>query len=183
MTGRGAMTGVVGAAGRGGAVSVWRGLARPPPVPARGSRARRAGAADCTTPHHKTHSTGAGDEVGVLYAWHPWAGRPVRLEEVIARATGAAARCSLVDAPVTRLQEIPVWMLDPVACGTVAGDGAAGRGVVRAEELARAACRCGERQGPSPEQGKASISRVPGRSPCHVLRAGRAGRTRNSNSA
>jgi hypothetical protein len=87
------------------------------------SRGRNAGAGGCTTPHHKTHSTGAGDEVGVLYAWHPWAGRPVRLEEVIARATGAAARCSLVDAPVTRLQEIPVWMLDPVACGTVRATG------------------------------------------------------------
>lgn len=63
------------------------------------------------------------------------------------------------------------------------GDGAAGRGVVRAEELARAARRYGGRQGPSPEQAEASISRAPGRSPCHVFRAGGAGRTRNSNSA
>jgi hypothetical protein len=61
--------------------------------------------------------------VGVLYAWHPWAGRTVRLEEVIARATGTAVRCSLVDAPVARFQEIPAWMLDPVACGTVRATG------------------------------------------------------------
>src|SRR4051794_14921322 len=71
-----------------------------------------------TTSHHKTHSTAAGDEVTVVYAWHPWAGRPVRLHEVIERATGASARCSLVDATNARLQEIPVWMLDAVVCRT-----------------------------------------------------------------
>src|SRR6188472_1776127 len=85
MTGRGAMTGWLVRLAGAVPSSVWRGLAGPSLEPARGSRARRAGAPDCTTPHHKTHSTGAGDEVGVLYAWHPWAGRPVRLEEVIAR--------------------------------------------------------------------------------------------------
>src|SRR4051812_16271982 len=71
-----------------------------------------------TTSHHKTHSTAAGDEVTVVYAWHPWAGRPVRLHEVIERATGASARCSLVDATIARLQEIPTWMLDASACRT-----------------------------------------------------------------
>ena len=73
----------------------------------------------CTTSHHKTHSTGSGDEVVVSYAWHPWAGRAVRFHEVIERATGTAARCSLADAPIARPQEIPVWMLDPVACRTM----------------------------------------------------------------
>src|SRR3954447_16161052 len=87
------------------------------------SRAPNGGAGGCTTLYHKTHSTGAGGEVGILYAWHPWAGHTVRLEEVVARATGTAARCSLVDAPVTRFREIPVWMLDPVACGTVRATG------------------------------------------------------------
>ena len=38
------------------------------------------------------------------------------VHDVIERATGTAARCTLTDAPVARLQEIPVWMLDPVAC-------------------------------------------------------------------
>src|SRR3954452_24361087 len=93
------------------------------PGPGSRSRGRNGGAGGCTTLHHKTHSTGAGGEVGVLYAWHPWAGRTVRLEEVIARATGTAVRCSLVDAPVARFQEIPAWMLDPVACGTVRATG------------------------------------------------------------
>jgi hypothetical protein len=96
---------------------------RRPRARAVGSREPSAGGRCCTTFHHKTHGTGAGGEVSVLYAWHPWAGRIVRLEKVIARSTGTAVRCSLVDAPVTRFQEIPVWMLDPVACGTVRATG------------------------------------------------------------
>ena len=36
---------------------------------------------------------------------------------------GTAARCSLVDALLTRTQEIPVWMLDPVACRTMRAAG------------------------------------------------------------
>jgi hypothetical protein len=72
----------------------------------------------CPTPHYKTHSTAAGDEVTVAYGWHPWAGRSVRLHEVIERATGASARCGLVDAPPARLQEIPLWMLDAATCRT-----------------------------------------------------------------
>src|SRR6188474_1865783 len=80
---------------------------------------RSAGAGGCTTSHHKTHSADAGDETAVLYAWHPWTGRTVRLHEVIERATDTVARCSLVDVTGTRLQETPVWMLDPVACRTV----------------------------------------------------------------
>lgn len=70
------------------------------------------------TLRHKTHSTTPGDEVVVLYGWHPWAGRLVRLHEVIERATGASARCSLMDTAVVRVQEIPVWMLDAAVCGT-----------------------------------------------------------------
>ena len=83
-----------------------------------GSPAPSAVESGYATSHHKTHSTAAGDEVTVVYAWHPWAGRPVRLHEVIERATGASARCSLVDATITRLQEIPAWMLDARACRT-----------------------------------------------------------------
>lgn len=71
---------------------------------------------DGTTPYHKTHSTEAGDEVAVAYAWHPWAGRSVRVDGVIERATGASVRCSLVGAAVARAQEIPIWMLDAAAC-------------------------------------------------------------------
>ena len=37
------------------------------------------------------------------------------IHEVIVRAAGAIARCSLIDRPVVRLQEIPPWMLDAAA--------------------------------------------------------------------
>src|SRR3954447_15278966 len=136
----------------------------PAPQPECGSPGLSAGAADCTTSHHKTHSTAAGDEVTVVYAWHSWAGRPVRLHEVIERATGASARCSLVDATIARLQEIPTWMLqsrgrdhrapagDPdldARCQRMphrAHDGAAGCGLVRAGGLARPALGCNARR-------------------------------------
>ncbi len=106
---------------------------------ARDIRSRSGGGADCRTPRHKTHSTAAGDEIAVAYSWHPWAGRTVRIHEVIERATGASARCSLVDAAVARVQEIPVWMLDAAACRQTRLGGAAGCGVVRACGIARPA--------------------------------------------
>lgn len=53
----------------------------------------------------------------VVYAWHPWAGRVVRVREVITGASGAVLRCSPVGERVTRSQEIPAWMLDHAACG------------------------------------------------------------------
>ena len=74
------------------------------------------GGADCRTLHHKTHSSAAVDEMAIAYSWYPWAERTVRVHEVIERPTGAVARCSLVDAAVARVQEIPVWMLDTAAC-------------------------------------------------------------------
>ena len=80
------------------------------------SRGRNAGAGGCTTLHHKTHGTEAGDEVAVAYAWQPWAGRLVHVREVIERTTGASARCGLVDAAADDVQEIPVWMLDAALC-------------------------------------------------------------------
>ena len=74
----------------------------------------------CTTDHHKTHGTGAIDEGTVAYAWHPWSGERVRVHEVIVRGGGGGgvARCSRVDVPVARLQEIPLWMLDGSACAS-----------------------------------------------------------------
>jgi hypothetical protein len=85
----------------------WKGY----PCSAQGACALR-----CRTPRHKTHSTAAGEEIDIAYSWHPWAGRTVRIHEVIERTTGATARCSLVGATVARLQEVPVWMLDTAAC-------------------------------------------------------------------
>jgi hypothetical protein len=48
----------------------------------------------------------------VAYAWHPWAGKTVRVREVIERAGGRVMRSALEDAGVGRDQEIPAWMLD-----------------------------------------------------------------------
>jgi hypothetical protein len=57
-----------------------------------------------------------GDEMVVTYEWHPWTGRSVRVHKVIETTQGAAARCDLADTQTIRFLEIPVWMLDPVAC-------------------------------------------------------------------
>ena len=96
------------------------------PPPAREGRSRsglasvrpgsNAVACNCKTPRHKTHSTAAAEELAVVYSWHPWAERTVRVHEVIERLPGAVARCSLVGAAVARVQDIPVWMLDAAAC-------------------------------------------------------------------
>src|ERR687893_378637 len=84
-----------------------------------GSRLRSAGAGDCRTPRHKTHSTAVAAEVVVAYSWHPWAGHLVHVHEVLEREAGAWARCSLVGADVARLREIPTWMLDASICRTM----------------------------------------------------------------
>ena len=52
----------------------------------------------------------------MAYGWHPWSGERVRIHEVVLRTAGAVARCSRVDISVTRLQEIPLWMLDAASC-------------------------------------------------------------------
>ena len=77
------------------------------------------GAGDCRTLRHKTHSTRTGDELTVVYAWHPWAGRLVYIHDVVDRAIGASARCSLIGVPDARVQELPIWMLEAAACRSV----------------------------------------------------------------
>ena len=96
----------------------WRPLpCRPVPRPGCGSPRPSASAADCITRRQNTHGTTVFDDGQVVYAWHPWAGRIVRVREVITRASGAVLRCSPVGEGVTRLQEIPAWMLDRAVCG------------------------------------------------------------------
>ena len=92
----------------------------------------------CRTLLHKTHGIGAGDDVVVLYGWHPWAGRRVRLHEVIERTSGAVARCSLegATAPV-RLQEVPTWMLDAAACHRNGATRGCARGRLREDRISR----------------------------------------------
>jgi hypothetical protein len=77
---------------------------------------RSAGAGGCTTLRQNTHGTTVVDDGEVVYAWHPWAGRAVRLHEVITRASGVVLRCSLAGEGVMRSQEIPAWMLDQAVC-------------------------------------------------------------------
>src|SRR5215207_8503595 len=79
-------------------------------------RARSAVAKPYTTPRQNTHGTTVVDDGEVVYAWHPWAGRAVRLHEVITRASGVVLRCSLAGEGVMRSQEIPAWMLDQAVC-------------------------------------------------------------------
>ncbi len=86
------------------------------PGPASSGQGSSVADGRCTTSLHKTHGTAISGETTVVYGWHPWSGRVIRLHEVIERATGASARCSLVDVFVVRVQELPVWMLDATVC-------------------------------------------------------------------
>ena len=82
-----------------------------------GTPARSANAGCCTTPRHNAHGTGIPDDREVYYAWHPWAGKTVRVHRVIRHSPGAIARCTAVEGePPERSQELPVWMLDAAWC-------------------------------------------------------------------
>jgi hypothetical protein len=74
---------------------------------------------DCITPHQKAHGTEAGDEVEVVYPWHPWVGRTVCVHEVVERGAIASARCSLAGAAPVRIRELALWMLDAAGCRTM----------------------------------------------------------------
>ena len=52
----------------------------------------------CRTRRRNAHRTGEAEEREVLYRWHPWSGRVVRVHEVVAKEAGAVLRCSLEDA-------------------------------------------------------------------------------------
>jgi len=56
-------------------------------------QALNEGAYDCTTRSPNTHNTG---ERRVLYDYHPWAGRDVRIERIVERAGVSVARCRQV---------------------------------------------------------------------------------------
>jgi hypothetical protein len=71
---------------------------------------------DCTTRRQNAHGT---DEREVLYPWHPWAGRFVRIKEVVVRKTGDVFRCVCCDPSMEVVQELPSWMFDRAACAAV----------------------------------------------------------------
>ena len=108
-----------GAQSRGGAIGAPEGVQAPPPqgciAPRRSPHARLPH----SSPHQKTHGTEAGDEVEVVYPWHPWVGRTVCVHEVVERGAIASARCSLAGATPVRIRELPLWMLDAAGCRTM----------------------------------------------------------------
>ena len=55
----------------------------------------------------------------MLYRWHPWSGRLVRIRDVVEKAGTARARCALDGSAPGRWQEVPLWMFDRAACGTM----------------------------------------------------------------
>jgi hypothetical protein len=52
----------------------------------------------------------------VLYPWHPWFGRVVRVHEAIRRGSGDILRCSL---DAGERIELPSWMFDRAVCSGV----------------------------------------------------------------
>ena len=78
---------------------------------AKDSPGPNGGVRDCTSPHQKTHGTEAGDEVEVVYPWHPWVGRTVCVHEVVERGAITSARCSLAGAAPVRIRELPLGCL------------------------------------------------------------------------
>ena len=73
----------------------------------------------CRTKLENTHRT---EKREVTYRFHPWAGRIVDIHEVVEKASGHVARCSLEGEEVPRLLELPTWMLDRVACAPMRMD-------------------------------------------------------------
>ena len=70
----------------------------------------------CITRFSNTHSTG---ERRVLYEFHPWAGRDVSIDQVVAKGGVSVARCRLPGSSPGLPLELPLWMFDRLACSTV----------------------------------------------------------------
>jgi hypothetical protein len=73
----------------------------------------------CTTRLQNTHRT---ERREVIYLWHPWAGCIVQIHEVVEKASGKVARCSLDVGTACRSLELPMWMLDRTACASMRMD-------------------------------------------------------------
>ncbi len=63
------------------------------------------------------NNTRGTEEREVLYPWHPWFGRVIRVHEVIRRGSGDILRCSL-DGAGERI-ELPPRMFDRTVCSCV----------------------------------------------------------------
>jgi hypothetical protein len=93
--------------------------ARTPLVLVACSRARHAGGSCCTTTRQNTHKI---EEREVLYRWHPWFGRVVRVDAVIEKGGGFVCRCCTAGEPSSRCLELPAWMFDRAACTLTRSD-------------------------------------------------------------
>ena len=65
-----------------------------------------------TTQQRNTHIRDARE---IRYCFHPWHGRAVRVHASLVKRGRAVAYCSLEDEN-SRVLEVPLWMLDVVAC-------------------------------------------------------------------
>ena len=83
------------------------------PRPASVRPAPSAASGCCTIERETAHRT---DARRLLYWWHPWSGRLVRVRNVVEKAGIARARCALDGAALGLWQEVPLWMFDRVAC-------------------------------------------------------------------
>lgn len=61
----------------------------------------------CTT-GRRTHGTEVRE---LLYPWHPWSGRLVRIHGLVDKGS-TVFRCSLSGSTSCRLLEVPVWIFD-----------------------------------------------------------------------
>ena len=66
-----------------------------------------------TTQQHNTHIR---DLREICYSWHPWHGRAVWVHATFVKRGRAVAHCSLEDVQTSQVLEVPLWMLDVVAC-------------------------------------------------------------------
>jgi hypothetical protein len=62
------------------------------------------------------HNTRIRDLREICYSWHPWHGRAVWVHATLVKRGRAVAHCSLEDIQTSRVLEVPLWMLDVVAC-------------------------------------------------------------------
>lgn len=52
----------------------------------------------------------------MLYRWHPWFDRKVRVHRSVTRKSRQVLRCSLEQSSPARILEVPRWMFDRAVC-------------------------------------------------------------------
>lgn len=70
----------------------------------------------CTSRRSNTHSIATRE---ILYRWHPWYGRSVRIYQVVDRNGQVWMRCGDDQVEGLRRLEVPQWMFESAACGAL----------------------------------------------------------------